>query len=190
MSNVGKVSLVRVTLPAAVCLAILTACAPPETAPALKEGKMKITSPAFQEGAAIPSRYSCDGEDISPALSWSGAPEGTRYFALVMDDPDAPGGIFTHWIIFNIPADSRGLAEAVATEPQLASGARQGRNDFGKLGYGGPCPPRGALHRYHFTLYALDQPLNLTAGVTRKQALDAMRGHTLAQTELIGTFQR
>ena len=117
MSNVGKVSLVRVILPAAVCLAILTACAPPETAPELKEGKMKITSPAFQEGAAIPSRYSCDGEDISPALSWSGAPEGTRYFALVMDDPDAPGGTFTHWVIFNIPADSQGLAEAVAPPP-------------------------------------------------------------------------
>ncbi|MFC1954619.1 YbhB/YbcL family Raf kinase inhibitor-like protein [Chloroflexota bacterium] len=149
---------------------------------------MKITSPAFREDEAIPVRYSCDGEDISPGLNWSGVPEGTQSFALINDDPDSPRGS-THWVIFNIPADSRRLAEAVPTELQLASGALQGKNCFGNSGYGGPCPPRDVLHHYHFTLYALDQPLNLAAGATKEQLLNAMQGHTLANAKLKGTFE-
>ena len=107
-----------------------------------------------------------------------------------MDDPDAPGGVFTHWVIFNISSDSRELPEAVPTQAQLPSGALQGKNDFGRIGYGGPCPPSGRPHRYLFTLYALDQPLGLKAGASKKQVLDDMRGHILAQGQLTGTYQR
>jgi len=107
-----------------------------------------------------------------------------------MDDPDAPGGVFTHWVLFNIPSDSRELLEAVPTQAQLPSGALQGKNDFGRVGYGGPCPPPGRPHRYRFTLYALDQALDLKAGASKKQVLDAMPGHILGQGQLTGTYQR
>jgi len=107
-----------------------------------------------------------------------------------MDDPDAPGGVFTHWVLFNIPSDNRQLPEAVPTQAQLPSGAIQGKNDFRRIGYGGPCPPPGRPHRYRFTLYALNQPVDLKAGVSKKQVLDAMQGHILAQGQLTGTYQR
>lgn len=109
---------------------------------------------------------------------------------LIVDDLDAPGGVFTHWIVFNIPSNTRELPEAVPTQPQLSSGAIQGKNDFGRIGYGGPCPPPGRPHRYQFTLYALDQPLDLKSGVSRKQVLDAIHGHILAQGQLMGIYQR
>jgi hypothetical protein len=160
-----------------------------EKAPS-EESEMKITSTAFQAGETIPTRYSCDGQDISPALSWSGAPEGTRSFALILDDPDAPGGTFTHWVIFNIPAETLELEEAIPTSPQLPNGALQGRNNFGTIGYSGPCPPKGSLHHYHFVIYALDETLDLTAGASKAQVLNAMQGHILAQAEVIGTYQR
>ncbi|MFC1847615.1 YbhB/YbcL family Raf kinase inhibitor-like protein [Chloroflexota bacterium] len=169
---------------------LLIACGPEKPAPAPQEGTMKITSPVFQEGEAIPVRYSCDGENISPELNWSGAPEETLSFALITDDPDAPGGTFTHWIIFNVQPDNRGLPEAVPGESQPDDGALQGENDFGNIGYDGPCPPRGARHHYHFTLYALDQNLDLPAGATKSQVLKAIQGHILAQAELVATFQR
>lgn len=151
---------------------------------------LDVSSPAFQEGSTIPTKYSCQGQDVSPALQWSEPPEGTNSFALIMDDPDAPGGVFTHWVLFNIPSDSRGLPEAVPTHAELPTGTLQGKNDFGKAGYGGPCPPPGAPHRYRFTLYALDQPLTLKAGVSKNQLLEAMKGHILAQGQLTGTYQR
>ncbi len=151
---------------------------------------LSITSTAFQDGARIDSRYTCDGQDISPPLAWSKPPEGTKSLALIMDDPDAPMGVFTHWVIFNIPPDTQQFPEAVPTQPQLPSGAVQGKNDFGKTGYGGPCPPPGRPHRYRFTLYALDQPLSLPAGATKKQVLQAMEGHILAQGQLTGIYQR
>ena len=151
---------------------------------------MEITSTAFQAGETIPTRYSCDGQDISPALSWSGVPERTQSFALILDDPDAPGGTFTHWVIFNIPAETLELEEAIPTSPQLPNGALQGRNSFGAIGYGGPCPPRGTLHHYHFVIYALGETLDLTAGASKAQVLNAMQGHILAQAEIIGTYQR
>ena len=151
---------------------------------------LSVSSSAFQEGEGIPAKYSCEGQDISPPLVWSEAPGQTQSFALIMDDPDAPGRVFTHWVLFNIPSDSRELPEAVPTQSQLSNGALQGRNDFGKIGYGGPCPPPGRPHRYQFTLYALDQPLDLTAGASKKQVLDAMQGHILAQGQLMGTYQR
>lgn len=151
--------------------------------------EMELTSAAFEDGGTIPSEYSCDGQDISPELSWSGAPEGTQSFALIMDDPDAPGGDFTHWIIFNISADTSTLVAAIATAP-LAVIIWQGENDFGSIGYRGPCPPSGQTHHYRFTVYALDTTLELEAGATRAQLLDAMEGHVLAQGELVGVYQR
>jgi Raf kinase inhibitor-like YbhB/YbcL family protein len=152
--------------------------------------ELSVSSTVFQGGGTIPSQYTCQGQDISPPLEWSEPSTGTQSLALIVDDPDAPVGVFTHWVIFNIPADSRGLSEAVPTQAQLPSGALQGRNDFGRTGYAGPCPPPGRPHRYQFTVYALDSPLDLEAGVSKKQVLDAMRGHILAQGQLVGTYQR
>ena len=158
----------------------------------LKEGEMALTvsSSAFKEGDRIPAKYTCQGQDVSPPLAWGEPPAGTQSFALIVDDPDAPGGVFTHWVLFNIPPDSRNLPEAVPTQAELASGALQGKTDFGKIGYGGPCPPPGRPHRYQFTLYALDQPLGLEGGTSKKQLLSAMEGHILAQGQLTGTYQR
>ena len=152
--------------------------------------EMEITSAAFQDGETIPTRHTCDGQDISPVLIWSGVPEGTQSFALIVDDPDAPGGTFTHWVIFNIPANTLELEEAIPTGPQLLSGALQGRNDFGRISYGGPCPPPGTPHHYHFVLYALDLTLDLPAGASKVQVLNAMQGHILGQAEVIGSYQR
>lgn len=158
---------------------------PPE-----QEKTLSITSTAFQEGGKIPDNYTSQGQDISPPLAWSEPPEGTQSFALIMDDLDAPGGTFTHWVIFNIPSNSRGLPEAVSTEDQLSDSTLQGKNDFGRIGYGGPSPPPGPAHRYQFTLYALDRSLDLTAGASKKQVLDAIQGHILARGELTGIYQR
>jgi len=151
---------------------------------------LPVSSPAFQEGDRIPAKYTCQGQDISPPLAWSQPPVGTQSFALIVDDPDAPGGAFTHWVLFNIPSDSCELPEAVPAQAQLPSGALQGKNDFGRIGYAGPCPPPGRPHRYQFTLYALDQPLDLEAGVSKKQLLSAMQGHIITQGQLTGTYQR
>jgi len=151
---------------------------------------LAMSSSAFQEGSEIPARYTCEEQDVSPALTWEEPPAETQSFALIMDDPDAPGGVFTHWVLFNLPADSRGLSEAVPTQPQLPDGSLQGKNDFGRIGYGGPCPPPGRPHRYQFTLYALDQTLDLKAGASKKQVIDAMQGHILVQGRLTGTYQR
>lgn len=151
---------------------------------------LSMSSAAFQEGEVIPASYTCQGQDVSPPLTWSEPPAGTQSLALIVDDPDAPVGVFTHWVIFNIPADSRGLSEAVPTQAELPSGALQGKNDFGRMGYTGPCPPPGRPHRYQFTVYALDSRLDLTAGVAKTQLLTAMQGHVLAQGELSGRYQR
>ena len=151
--------------------------------------ELPVSSPAFQEGQEIPTKYTCKGQDVSPLLTWSQPPEGTRSLALIFNDLDVPGG-FTHWTIFNIPPDTRQLPEAVPTQARLPSGALQGRNDFGRIGYGGPCPPPGRPHRYRLTLYALDQPLGLDENVSRKQLLDAMPGHIIAQGQLTTTFHR
>ena len=145
----------------------------------------ELTSTAFAAGEPIPAKYTCDGADISPPLAWSDPPQGTQSLALIMDDPDAPVGTWDHWILFNIPADTRDLPEQ-ASPP---SGSVDGKNSWGRTGYGGPCPPRGT-HRYFFKLYALDTPLNLPAGVDKAQLLQAMEGHILAQAELMGTYAR
>jgi Raf kinase inhibitor-like YbhB/YbcL family protein len=152
--------------------------------------KIALTSAAFREGEAIPRPYTADGKDVSPPLRWADPPPGTKGFALVCDDPDAPGGAFVHWVLFNLPADRRELPEGVPAREELDGGAKQGKNDFGKVGYGGPAPPPGAPHRYVFRLYALDTPLDLAAGATQGQLIPAMRGHVLAEGQLMGRYGR
>ncbi len=151
---------------------------------------LRITSSAFAHGDPIPVKHTCDGEDVSPPLKWGDAPEGTKSFALISDDPDAPVGTWVHWVIYDIPAEVTELPEAVPASEQLDNGARQGRNDFKRIGYGGPCPPRGNPHRYFFKLYALDTFLGLKPGAKKKDVLRAMEGHVLAQAELMGTYKR
>jgi len=151
---------------------------------------LEIGSKAFSAGETIPKKFTCDGPDVSPKLNWNEPPAKTQGFALIMDDPDAPVGTWVHWVLFDLPADTRELAEGVAKQDQLANGARQGRNDFGKIGYGGPCPPQGNPHRYFFKLYALDAKLNLKAGASKADAERAMKGHLLAQAELMGRYGR
>ncbi len=152
--------------------------------------RLKITSSEFEEGSAIPEKYTCKGQDISPELCWDEPPAGTRSFALIMDDPDAPGGVFTHWVIYNLAPQTRDIPEGASTHSRVGPGAQQGRNDFGRTGYGGPCPPPGSPHRYQFNLYALDRMLDLGAGSTKRQVLEAIKGHILAQGRLTGIFPR
>ena len=150
-----------------------------------------LTSTAFRDGAAIPVKHTCDGVDVSPPLAWSDAPAGTRSFAFIADDPDAPAGAWVHWLLYNLPAAVSELPENVAKVESLdLGGARQGRNDFRRPGYGGPCPPPGPAHRYVFTLYALDAPLTLKAGAQRKDVETAMEGHVLGSAQLMGTYAR
>ncbi|MFZ0314712.1 MAG: YbhB/YbcL family Raf kinase inhibitor-like protein [Candidatus Korobacteraceae bacterium] len=149
-----------------------------------------LTSSAFAPGAAIPEQYSCKSADTAPALEWSGAPANVASFALIMDDPDAPGGTWVHWVVWNLPAAAQSLPQGVPKHEQLDNGARQGKNSFRKTGYNGPCPPAGASHRYFFRLYALDGKLDLAAGASRSQLDAAMKGHVLAQAEYMGTFHK
>jgi Raf kinase inhibitor-like YbhB/YbcL family protein len=150
----------------------------------------ELSSAAFQEGKTIPRKHTCDGPDLSPPLSWTAPPEGTRSLALICDDPDAPRGTWVHWVIFDLPADLGGLPEGISTEAEPPVGGRQGRTDFGRLGYGGPCPPRGPAHRYYFRLYALDAALGLPAGATKAQVLQAMAGRVVAEAGLMGRYGR
>ena len=145
--------------------------------------KMKITSSAFQEGANIPSKFTCDGADTSPPLQIADIPSEAKSLALVVDDPDAPGGLFTHWTIWNIPPQTSAVGEGSAPK------GVQGTNDFGKSGYGGPCPPSGT-HRYYFRIFALDRELDLPSGAKRGQVDAAMKGHVVAQGELVGRYSR
>jgi Raf kinase inhibitor-like YbhB/YbcL family protein len=155
-----------------------------------KGAAMKLTSTAFQEGGTIPKLYTCDDKDVSSPLSWSGAPEGARSFALICDDPDAPRGTWVHWVLWNLPAGTHELPENVPHEKTLASGARQGTNDFRKIGYGGPCPPPGKPHRYFFKIYALDGVLDLKEGATKQKLEEAMKGHIVAEGQLMGRYGR
>lgn len=152
-------------------------------------GTMELTSSAFGEGGMIPDKFTCDGADVSPPLKWNALPAGTQSLALICDDPDAPVGIWVHWVYYDIPADTEGLPEGVATIDHPEEGGTQGINDFRKIGYGGPCPP-GGTHRYFFKLYALDRMLNLPSGTTKKQLLKAMENHIVGQTQLMGKYRR
>jgi Raf kinase inhibitor-like YbhB/YbcL family protein len=148
----------------------------------------KIQSSAFKEGEKIPSKFTCDGENVSPHLSWSDFPNGTKTFALIVDDPDAPGGIFVHWVVYNIPSNVTSLPEGT-TFQNLPKGANQGTNHFGDNDYGGPCPPSGT-HRYYFKLYALDSEVQLKTGAGKRDLLIAMEGHILAEAQLMGKYER
>ncbi len=149
-----------------------------------------VRSTDFANGGEIPRAFTCDGEDRSPALEWSEAPAGTKTFALIADDPDAPAGTWVHWVIFNIPASAKALRGAVEKKEQLADGTRQGRNDFRKIGYNGPCPPPGKAHRYFFKLYALGTELTLSAGASKSDLERAMEGHILGRAEWMGRYKR
>jgi len=151
---------------------------------------LKLQSAAFEHDSLIPVRYTCDGEDISPALSWSGVPDGTKSLALICDDPDAPSGVWVHWILYGIPPGTDSIAEAVPKQNEVLGGIMQGTTSFRRVGYGGPCPPKGKPHRYFFRLYALDAKLELEAGKTKEELLAAMEGHVVAQGELMGRYGR
>jgi Raf kinase inhibitor-like YbhB/YbcL family protein len=150
---------------------------------------LKIYSSAFEDGGMIPSKYTCDGADISPPLAWSGLPEGTKSIAIINDDPDAPMGTWVHWVIYNIPPTAKGLAEDIKRVEKLPDGTLQGKNSWGRIGYGGPCPP-GGTHRYFFKIFALDKMLNLKPGATKEELLTAMKGHILAQAQFYGKYSR
>ena len=155
-----------------------------------EKSELVITSQAFNDGQFIPRKYTGEGADISPPLSWGPGPEGTKSFALINDDPDAPAGTWVHWVIYNISPDAASLPEAVAAEKVLPDGAIQGMTDFGRVGYGGPMPPPGSAHRYFFKLYALDCVVDLAPAATKSELVSAMKGHILAQTELVGLYKR
>ncbi|HUU29513.1 MAG TPA: YbhB/YbcL family Raf kinase inhibitor-like protein [archaeon] len=150
---------------------------------------MQLTSPAFKNADMIPDRYTCKGQDTSPALKWSGSPKETKSFALIFDDPDAPMGTWVHWVVYNLPSNCDSLPEKVPDKNPLGNGGIQGTNSWGRIGYGGPCPPSGT-HRYFFRLYALDSVLDLKAGATKSQVLKALEGHILAEVELMGRYSR
>jgi Raf kinase inhibitor-like YbhB/YbcL family protein len=149
-----------------------------------------VKSPAFEEDRPIPAKYTGDGEDVSPPLTWSGVPRDTRSLVVLCEDPDAPRGTWTHWVLFNLPAQTRELPEGVPPKPTLPDGTCQGTNDFGKIGYGGPAPPPGKPHRYYFKVAALKIALNLPAGAKRPEVLTAMEGHVLGEGWLMGTYAR
>jgi len=178
-------------------VAILIACSKNDgsatpTASSAEEAAMSIqlTTTAFTDGNPIPTEFTCDGSDVSPELKWTGVPASTKSLALICDDPDAPSGTFVHWVIYGIPPGENQLPKAVPSTPTLDSGARQGKNGFGTTGYRGPCPPRGGPHRYFFRLYALDAAIDAPAGASRAQIDGAMKGHIIAQGQLMGKYQR
>ena len=158
---------------------------------AKKEGgkTMEIKSSSFKHEDMIPAKYTCDGQNISPPLSWSSAPEKTKSFALICDDPDAPVGLWVHWVIFDIPANVNSLPEKASQQEEITGLGKNGKNTSGHYGYDGPCPP-GGTHRYYFKLYALDTMLNLKAGLTKEELLGAIKGHILAEAQLMGKYKR
>lgn len=157
-------------------------------------GNLRLVTAAFDSGDVIPRKYTCEGDNVSPALSWTNVPEGTRSMALIVDDPDAPRGTFVHWVLFNLPPETGTLPENLQVDEHFSESEFQpveGVNDFGDMGYGGPCPPRGdTSHRYSFRLYALDTTLDLGEGATKKQVTQAMDGHVLDEADYMGTYRR
>lgn len=151
---------------------------------------LHLESSAFGEGDIMPVRYTCEGSDRSPPLMWSDVPKGTKSFALLADDPDAPAGTWDHWVLFNLPVDTTQLHEGLFNRETLPNGAIQGLNSFGKIGYNGPCPPKGSTHRYFFKLYALDEMLSLTSKATKADVEQAMKGHILGQTQLMVHYKK
>jgi Raf kinase inhibitor-like YbhB/YbcL family protein len=151
---------------------------------------LQLSSRTFLDGQTIPRKFTCSGADVSPELAWSDAPSGTKSLALIVDDPDAPAGVWVHWVLYDLPAETRDLPEGMPKDRELRSGARQGKNDFGKIGYNGPCPPSGPAHRYFFKLYALREKTGLKAGASKDELERAMKGNILGQATLTGKFGR
>jgi Raf kinase inhibitor-like YbhB/YbcL family protein len=183
----------RVCLVTLVLLAILCGCQgspPEERVQEAAGGTLQIESDAFRAEGTIPHLYTCDGEDLSPPLSWSEPPAGTQSLALVCVDPDAPAGTWDHWVLFNIPAATRSLPEGISADPVVEGLGTHGSNSWRRLGYGGPCPPQGATHRYIFKLYALDTSLELDPGASRKDLEKIVQGHILAEGQLLGNYGR
>ena len=173
----------------AVCACRTTAKPGADAAGGDNKMKIDVTSSAFKEGATIPAKYTCGGQNISPPLAWSGAPKETNSFALICDDPDAPAGTWVHWVIFDIPANVNSLPEKVAKQEEIAGLGKNGKNTSQHFGYDGPCPPSGT-HRYYFKLYALDTMLNLKAGLSKEELLSAMKNHVLAEAQIMGRYKR
>lgn len=153
---------------------------------------LEMFSPAFADGGPIPRAHTCDGADMSPPLVWSGVPDTTQSLALIVEDPDAPAGNWVHWVVYNMPHGLGGLPSGVPTDPEPGrpAGARQGVNDFRRIGYGGPCPPKGPAHRYVFTLYAVESVVSLPPGSTKALLIESLKGHVLAQASFTGTYAR
>ena len=174
-------------------LSVLAGCQGKQPERQIQEGTgtaLPIESDAFEAERTIPQRYTCDGEDLSPPLSWAEPPSGTLSLVLICDDPDAPIGTWDHWVLFNIPATARSLPEEVPADPIVEGAGVHGSNSWDRLGYGGPCPPKGGAHRYYFRLYALDTKLDLEPGAGKKDVEKAMQGHILAQGQLMGRYGR
>lgn len=151
---------------------------------------MELKSPAFKEAGEIPKRHSCEGEDVSPALTWAGVPAAAQSLVVMCEDPDAPFKTFTHWLVYDLSPALHGLDENVPKEGDVLGGGRQGKNDFGRVGFGGPCPPTGPFHRYYFTLLALDVKLGLPAGASKADVDAAVKGHVLASSRLMGRYKK
>jgi Raf kinase inhibitor-like YbhB/YbcL family protein len=158
--------------------------------PDTTQAQIQLTSPEFSHGGGIPRLHSCEGENLSPALAWTGVPVERRSLALICEDPDAPRGTYVHWVLYNLSGESVELSRGIPAVPELPSGARQGRNDSGEIGYTGPCPPAGKPHRYYFRLYALDIMVTLPYGVSKAELERAIADHILGQGTLMGTYQR
>ncbi|HAR63642.1 MAG: YbhB/YbcL family Raf kinase inhibitor-like protein [Candidatus Margulisiibacteriota bacterium] len=150
---------------------------------------INLKSPAFKNEEMIPKQYTCYDKNVSPPLEWSGVPASAKSIAIITEDPDAPRGVWTHWVVYNLPADIKGLPEEVPTQDTLKNGAEQGINDSKNIGYGGPCPPSG-VHRYYFKIYALDEKLPLKSGSTKGDVVKAMKGHILAEGQLMGKYKK
>jgi len=161
-----------------------------QTVQAPAAGKFELTSSSFEADGTIPVKYSCSGDNVSPELSWKNAPKETQSFLLIVDDPDNPKKVIVHWLVYDMPQSTHELAEATPDKATLPDGSKQGRNEDGKTRWRGPCPPQGAAHHYFFKLYALDQPTGLKPKATRAQIDAAVKGHVLAEAELIGRFQK
>lgn len=168
-------------------LIALVTCGSDEVTPSKS---LNVTSAAYVDGTAIPVKYTCQGEDVSPPYEWSGAPAGTKAWAIIFDDPDAPMRTWVHWILYNLPPETTRLPEGASTGPGLPTGSVQGKNSWGREAYGGPCPPAGKAHRYYFKVYALDAELSLGPGAEKSTLVRAMKGHVLAAGSLHGTYKR
>lgn len=185
----GPIALLIMCAVACTKPAVTTQSPPTTQTPPGTTATIKLTSSAFADSQPIPRQYTCSGINISPPLEWAGVPKSAKTIAIIADDPDAPAGTWVHWVIYNMPADTIGMVENLPTTEELKGGGFQGKNDFEKIGYGGPCPPSGT-HRYFFKIYSLDTELPLKAGATKAEVEKAMAGHVVAQGQLMGTYSR